>query len=85
MSIERVTVIASRLLSKEERRLLADALRLLGVEARKAKSYALANPNTIGRLSVSAHVDELSRRAGTADRLAAEISEYEVRLEKAPS
>lgn len=76
---------ASRVLSRDERRLLADALRLLASEARKAKSNALANPMTIGRQAVSAHVDELARRSGTCDRLAAEVAEYEVRLEKALS
>lgn len=74
-----------RLLSKEERRLLADALRLLGAETRRVKSNALANPKTIGSSSVSAHVDALSVRAGMCDRLASEISDYEVRLEKVVS
>lgn len=76
---------ASRVLTRDERRLLADALRLLAAETRRTKSNALANPNTIGRLSVTAQVDELARRAGTADRLAAEVVEYEVRLEKVVS
>lgn len=74
-----------RVLSKDEKRLLADALRLLGSETRRAKSNALANPRTIGIQSVSAHVDALALRAGLCDRLAAEISDYEVRLEKVVS
>ena len=78
-------MIASRTLSRDERRLLAEALRLLAAEARRTKSKALANPATIGLVAVSAQVDELARRAGAADRLAAEVVEYEVRLEKALS
>lgn len=76
---------ATRLLTREERRLIADGLRALAAETRKAKSRALTDPKLICSAAVSAHVDELARRAGTADRLAAELSEYEVRLEKVVS
>lgn len=75
----------SRLLTKEEKRLLADALRAAAKEARRAKGHALTDPRFVCNTAVTAHVDELARRAGTADRLATEVTEYEVRLEKVVS
>jgi hypothetical protein len=72
----------SRLLTKEEKRLVADALRVAAKEARLAKSHALADRRFICSTTQASHIDELARRAGTADRLAAEVDQYELRLEK---
>ena len=74
-----------RLLSREERRMLADALRMLAAEARKARSRALTDPRLVCNQAVTAHVDALAVRASSADRLAAEITELEVRLERMES
>lgn len=52
----------SRLLSKEEKRLLVDALRAAAKEARRAKGHALVNPSFICNTAVTAHVDELAAR-----------------------
>jgi predicted O-linked N-acetylglucosamine transferase (SPINDLY family) len=70
----------TRLLTPSERRVLVDALRRAASETRATSSAAAnrcaplsANPN---------HVDALSKLAQAQDRLAAELAEYEVRLEK---
>jgi hypothetical protein len=75
----------ARLLTKEEKRLITDALRAAAKEARRAKGHALTDPHFVCSASVTAHVDELARRAATADRLASEINEHELRLEKVVS
>lgn len=77
--------MTSRLLSKVEKRIVLDALRAHANEARKAKSAALVDPRHLCSPKAAAHVDELARRAGTADRLAAEINDLDVRLEKVVS
>lgn len=74
-----------RVLTTEDRRLVTDALRLAAAEARIARSKALLNPGKIGHPAVTAQVDELARRAHACDRLAAEVAEHEVRLEKVVS
>lgn len=72
----------SRILTREERRLVIDALVLAGRAARQAKAEALTGPATP---AIRAHVDELARRSGTLDRLAAELGSYDLRLEKPES
>jgi hypothetical protein len=74
-----------RPLTKEEKRLIVDALRAAAKEARRAKGHALADPRFVCSATVTAHMDELARRSATADRLASEISEHELRLEKVVS
>lgn len=76
---------ASRLLNVEEKRIVGDALRLLAAESRKAKSHALADTSRMFSVGQANRIDMLSHRAGTADRLAAEASEYEIRFEKVVS
>jgi hypothetical protein len=78
-------VSASRVLSKEERRLVVDALRALAAETRRTKQNALGDRRFVCSPSVAAHIDQLSIRAGTLDRLAAEVNEYDVRLERLES
>lgn len=70
-----------RLLSKEEKQLLADALRAAAAETRRTRHAASAHsaPPGMGR---QAYIDSLDRRAQAQDRLASEISELDVRLEK---
>jgi hypothetical protein len=68
----------TRLLTASERRVLIDALYRAANETRAAKAAAAKHP----KLANQNHVDELSKLAGTQDRLAAELGEYEVRLEK---
>ena len=77
--------MASRLLTREERRLLVDALRAAAAEARRAKASAIAGATIVADPKIALHIDELSRRAGTLDRLAAEANEHELRLERLSS
>lgn len=76
---------ASRVLSKEERRLAIEALRAAANETRRAKSAAVSDLSKAFTRSEQTHVDELSRRAGSQDRLASELGEYDLRLERAVS
>lgn len=74
----------SRVLTKEERRIVVDALRAAAAATRRAKADAQAL-TILDTATRTKHVEELSRLAGTQDRLAVEINELEVRLEKLES
>lgn len=76
----------SRVLTRAERRMVIDAIAAAANAARHAKMLALNTdaPPTIAA-AVKRHVDELAVRAGTLDRLAAELGTYEVRLERSES
>jgi hypothetical protein len=74
-----------RILNKEERRVVTEALRLAAAETRKAKSTAVADSRFTFTSKQTAHIDQLSRLAGTQDRLAAELAELDIRLERSLS
>lgn len=77
--------ITGRMLTLEEKRLVLESLRAQSKKTRQAKSEAVMNPHRSFEVSQSAHIEELSRRAGDLDRLANELADYHLRLEKLPS
>lgn len=72
----------SRILTKEERRIVTDALRLAAAETRKVRTAAVSDTRYAFTSKQTAHIDELSRLAGTQDRLAAELADLDIRLER---